>query len=77
MPTSAEPTVVYDEQGAVGYITFNRPEKLNALNPRVFDNLASALTLEHAETAALYLTSDATESIRAFVEKPKPTFDGH
>ena len=36
--------------------------------------LEAALTLEHAETAALYLTADAQEGIRAFVEKRRPDF---
>lgn len=37
-------------------------------------SLETALTLEHAETAALYLTGDAQEGIRAFVEKRRPEF---
>jgi enoyl-CoA hydratase len=36
--------------------------------------LNAALTLEHAETAALYATDDAAEGIRAFVEKRRPVF---
>ena len=27
-------TLLYDKRNAIGYVTINRPEKLNALNPR-------------------------------------------
>lgn len=41
--TEPQPTVLYHEVGAVGVITFNRPEKLNALNPQVLDDLEAAV----------------------------------
>ncbi len=33
---TGEPPVRYREQGGIAYLTLNRPEKLNALNPEVF-----------------------------------------
>lgn len=41
--TGIIPTVRYEEDGAVGVITFNRPDKLNALNPQVLDDLEAAV----------------------------------
>jgi len=40
---STEP-VEYHEQGDIAFITLNRPEKLNALNPRVFELLDDFIT---------------------------------
>lgn len=42
-----EPVVLYREEGPLAYITLNRPDKLNALNPEVF-----RLIGEHVERFA-------------------------
>jgi len=36
-------TVLYEQEGAVGYITLNRPEKLNAMSGQLRDDLEAAL----------------------------------
>jgi enoyl-CoA hydratase len=50
----AEGAVLYSERAGVGWITLNRPDKLNALNREVFDRLGCALdTLEASEAAVV------------------------
>lgn len=38
-----EPCVLVDKKGRIGYITLNRPDKLNALNAQLFSELDGAL----------------------------------
>lgn len=52
MTGSTEPTVLYHEEGALGFITFNRPEKLNALNLQVLDDLEEVMDRFEASDAA-------------------------
>ena len=50
----AEGTVLYSERAGVGWITLNRPDKLNALNREVFERLGGALdALEASEEAVV------------------------
>ncbi len=44
--------VTYDRQGHVGAITLNRPEKRNALNPRVWDALDEAIAQAEQDAEA-------------------------
>ena len=44
--------VTYDRQGHVGTITLNRPEKRNALNPRVWDALDEAIAQAEQDAEA-------------------------
>ena len=55
--------IVYAKQDLVATITFNRPERLNALTQ-----------LMRAEI--LHATRDAREGPRAFIEKRQPDFQG-
>jgi enoyl-CoA hydratase len=52
MESSAHDVVQYDERDGIGWITLNRPEKLNALNRDVFNALAARLITLDASTAA-------------------------
>src|ERR1051326_8719013 len=48
----AEDVVLYGERDGVGWITLNRPDKLNALNRDVFARLRAAVdALDASETA--------------------------
>ena len=51
-------TIVVDTQENVGFITFNRPEKRNAMNPRLHEemNLALAALIEDDEIRVIILT---------------------
>lgn len=44
--------VTYDRQGMIGSITLNRPEKRNALNPKVWDALDEAIAQAEQDTEA-------------------------
>jgi len=44
--------VLYHEEGELAFITLNRPEKLNALNPRAFDLLGKFIAYFADESAA-------------------------
>lgn len=52
MSGDGEPTVLYHEEGGIGVITLNRPEKLNALNPTVLTDLSAAVDQLEASAAA-------------------------
>ncbi len=57
MPPTYE-TLLVERDGGIGWLTFNRPEKRNAMNPRLLEEFLAALTwLEFdAETRVLVLT---------------------
>lgn len=44
-------TIIVQRDGAVGIITFNRPEKLNAVTPEMADALVAAVTRFNADDA--------------------------
>jgi len=48
-PVSA--TVAYDVDGAVATLTLDRPERLNAIVPRLVDDLEAALDRAEADDA--------------------------
>lgn len=49
---SDERPVLYREEGAIAYITLNRPDKLNALNPTVFQLLDESISRFEESDAA-------------------------
>src|SRR3990172_4477780 len=60
MPESvpAYETILYEKRGRVGLITLNRPEKLNAWNPRMESEFIGCVTraAEDREVGALVVT---------------------
>lgn len=62
--TQPEPTVLFREDGDVAILTFNRPDKLNALSPEVLDDLESALDAFESSPARVAVVTGAG---RAFV----------
>jgi enoyl-CoA hydratase/carnithine racemase len=58
--------VLYDERDGIGWITLNRPDKLNALNREVFERLGSALAeLEASDSAAVGVLHGAGRAFAA------------
>jgi enoyl-CoA hydratase/carnithine racemase len=57
-PRMSEPALLYDQEGHVAIITFNRPDKLNALSPSLMQELDSTLDRINAddEVRCLVLT---------------------
>ena len=50
------PTVTYELEDRIATVTVNRPEKLNALNDRVLDELSGAFARGGSEAGAVILT---------------------
>lgn len=66
MESSAHDVVLYDERDGIGWITLNRPDKLNALNRDVFNALAARLTtLEASDGAAVGILHGAGRAFAA------------
>lgn len=57
-------TITVERDGDVGTVTVSRPEAMNALNPRVLEELAEAIPALTAEVRCLVLTG---EGDRAFI----------
>jgi len=55
---ATEPTVLYERRGPVGLITFNRPERMNAMDQAMLTNLGTALDQAEADpdTRAVVVT---------------------
>ena len=59
-------TIQIDQQGEIAILTFNRPDKLNAINRTVYEEMGDYLhSLERADTAASILI--LTGAGRAFI----------
>ena len=59
MKSAAPPRfALYERRGAVGLVTLNRPERLNAMSGDLMDDMAAALTVAFADpdTGAVVLT---------------------
>src|SRR5437588_251075 len=66
MEQAAHDVVLYDERDGIGWITLNRPEKLNALNRGVFTALAARLaSLDASDTAAVGILHGAGRAFAA------------
>ena len=58
--------VLYEQKGAIGVITINRPEALNALNSQVLEDLeATFKAVDLKEVRALVLTGAGEKSFVA------------
>ena len=58
--------VLYEQKGAIGVITINRPEALNALNSQVLEDLESTFkSVNLDEVRALVLTGAGEKSFVA------------
>jgi len=62
-----ETIILQSEEGAAT-VTLNRPEKLNAMNKKLADELEAAILTLHTE--------DQKEGLKAFFEKREPKFKG-
>ncbi|MCL5267200.1 MAG: enoyl-CoA hydratase-related protein [Bacteroidetes bacterium] len=60
-------TIVYQKSGHAGIITLNRPDKLNALNSTVLEELGAALNLAESdsEVAAVIITGSGEKAFVA------------
>ncbi len=59
-------TLLYDKRGGIGYVTVNRPQKLNALNRQVMEDLHSCfLTLQKDDEVRAVIITGAGD--KAFV----------
>ena len=58
-------TVLMEQKGRIALLTLNRPEKLNALNPRVLSELSSAIVDLSAETRVVILRSSGDKAFVA------------
>jgi len=67
-------TLLYERKGPICHITPNRPEKLNAANDQLVEEVNDALF--YTQGRGLHVTEDSRESAAALVEKRKPVFRG-
>ena len=62
----SDEVVVYDERDGIGWITLNRPDKLNALNREVFERLGGALAeLDASDSVAVGVLHGAGRAFAA------------
>src|SRR5262249_52183440 len=60
-------TLLYEKRNGIGYITVNRPEKLNALNQKVMAELSACFQMIHGdpEVKAVILSGAGDKSFVA------------
>ena len=66
-PADSAPPLLSERRGAVGVITFNRPERRNALSPQLLDELCRVLAgwAERGEVRAVVITGAGFEAFSA------------
>src|SRR5450631_1899717 len=80
MPTPAEPAVLVEHQGAVAWITLNRPQAMNAINDDLRAQLPVALQAADADPAVRVIVIRgagerafcAGADVKAFADAPSP-----
>ena len=69
-------TLLLRRDDNVATLTFNRPEKKNAINQVMWRELIEALEIEHLAQAANIGSKDTAEAMTAFLERRDPRFTG-
>lgn len=75
MATSFE-TLRYEVQDAIATITLNRPDKMNAMNTPMGEELIAAFDETDRDDAvrAVIVSADAKEGVTSFLEKRAPNY---
>jgi enoyl-CoA hydratase/carnithine racemase len=73
-----EVSVEYKLNGNVAIVTLNRPEKLNAMNDKMYARMTELFTAFHTDDSvrAVIVTEDHLEGVAAFKEKRAAVFKG-
>lgn len=67
MPATSNSSIAVDRQDAIAFVTLSNPDKLNAINVAMWDEL---------HTSFMRLSDDDREGVNAFLNKRTPEFSG-